>query len=172
VDECKPLIMNSEDGAEGTPRGAAGSSPPAKVGLGLCAPMSFRSLTRPSRVASSMWSPDDQVKHSRVPTLGGGGHGASGEGGSARARVRYGCVGRYLPREHAWVVHQGRRGRVAEHEFGLGAMLDEWQAWRRQTTRRRRTGTCARRMPVTGTRRRTLYNRWAQGHVWHIQKCR
>ena len=114
------------DGGEGElkPLGAGGRSPVADVGFALCAeqfPVAHGHC--------SMWSPD-QVICVRLPTLVGAGHGAPGEGGGARARVRYEFAGKYTPREDGarasrGVVHQGCQGRVAESEYNLGCYLEE-----------------------------------------------
>ena len=56
--------------------------------------VSSRSLDRVASMRSL-----DRLIYSRVLTLGGGGRGALVEGGGARARVSYGCVGTYSLRE-------------------------------------------------------------------------
>jgi hypothetical protein len=95
-----------------------------------------------------------------VLTLGDGGRGASGEGGGARARVRYGHARKCSPREEGMraslgVVYQGRRDRVAERCSASGSVSTRGRAWQRRTTRRRQNGTGARPMRATGERRRT-----------------
>jgi len=136
-------LLSKADAGAGS-RGAAATSPTADelVGLELCtnkfpaaqdrgalmwsrrirvgtthqAPHSFRSLS--ANRDALIRSPDDQMLCLRVPTLGGGGRCASGEGGGARARVRYACVGGVSPQEDGartipGVGHEVRRGRVA-----------------------------------------------------------
>ena len=76
-------LVKEADGAAGTLMGAGGRSPKAEAGLALGTarfPDSHQSATRRC---------DHLIVGLRVQTLGGGGHGASGEGGRARARVRY-----------------------------------------------------------------------------------
>jgi hypothetical protein len=83
---------------EGTPLGSAGRSPEADAGSALV-PHSV-SVAHQTEVEVSLWPFVCLIKRCicGMPTLSGGGHGASGEGGGARACVCYGGVGLYSPR--------------------------------------------------------------------------
>ena len=111
--------------------GASGRSPKADVGLSLY--IDTFPAAHQTEVVALMWSPGD-LKYNlfAVPTLGGGGQGAPGEGGRARARARYVDPGECSRHEKGvrtsrGMVHEGRRGRVAESDAlprarsGLGA---------------------------------------------------
>ena len=86
------MFTIESDGVGGV-RVPATTSPQVQVGLVLSNkfPLTYHHSVPQDR-GESMWSPDRRdviYVGLSVPTLGGGGHGASGEGGGARARVRY-----------------------------------------------------------------------------------
>jgi hypothetical protein len=87
------LLVRGADGQAGE-QGTSGRSPRSDVGFALSNCL-YRVVTGQG---ASMRSPDQMI-YLRVPTLNIGGRGASGEGGGARARVRYGHAGYSLPLE-------------------------------------------------------------------------
>ena len=111
-------LVGEADGAAGKPLGCSGRSPMADVGL---VPRTAQFPGRSPDSDASITCRPNEILLLRVPTLTGGGHGASGAGGRARARVRYECAGQHSPPEEPirtsfGVVHQGRRGRAAESD--------------------------------------------------------
>jgi hypothetical protein len=88
----------SAAGVAGMPPGVA-RSPQEDVGLALCTAQF--PVAHQTEVEVSLWSFACLIKQFScgMPTLSGGGHKASGEGGGARTCVRYGGVGIYSPRE-------------------------------------------------------------------------
>jgi hypothetical protein len=70
----------------------------------------------------------------------------------------------------AWYT-KGAEAGLPRVTFSLGCCLDAGSAWRRQTNRRRRTGTRARQTPVTRLRRSTSAPCTLQGlpdSAWNI----
>ena len=86
------LVWEADRGAGATSLGASGRSPKADVGFALCT----AHLPGLSPFCdASMWPPMTITGICGAPTLDEGGHGAFGEGGRARARVRYASAGIY-----------------------------------------------------------------------------